>query len=251
MHRTQQTESPPLPQTETRPIRIVSLRYCPSDNRTLSPALPSLHVGLRVDTWPEKRPLREKLYNDLVELKRTAAFARATEVDVRRKRSTTKKKSKLGEFFKTTVGVCQGCLLSPILFKLFLKRIMQETCCDHHTSISIGGRSICNLRFANTKLTGNSNSPEKIWETKEWLKEWTQSLVTPLIKNGNLKQCQNYRTVNLISHPSKIMLRVILFGLKGKQRNCWQKSKQVSDQAGVQWNRSLTVKSSWRSTYTM
>ena len=34
---------------------------------------------------------------------------------------------------------------------------MQETRCDHHTSISIGGRSICNLRFANTKLTANSN----------------------------------------------------------------------------------------------
>ena len=34
---------------------------------------------------------------------------------------------------------------------------MQETRCDHHTSISIDGRSICNLRFANTKLTGNSN----------------------------------------------------------------------------------------------
>ena len=39
-----------------------------------------LHVGLRGDTWPENRPLREKLYGDLAEL--TAAFARATGVDV-------------------------------------------------------------------------------------------------------------------------------------------------------------------------
>ena len=50
--------------------------------------------------------------------------------------------SQLGEFFKTTVGVCQGCLLSPILFNLFLEKIMQKTLHDHHTSISIGGRPI-------------------------------------------------------------------------------------------------------------
>ena len=45
---------------------------------------------------------------------------------------------------------------------------------------------------------------QKIWETKEWLKEWTHSLVTHSPKKGNLKQYQNYRT---ISHPSKIILR--------------------------------------------
>ena len=44
---------------------------------------------------------------------------------------------------------------------------------------------------------------QKIWEMKEWPKVWTQSLITPLPKKGNLKQCQNYRT---ISHPSQIML---------------------------------------------
>ena len=54
----------------------------------------------------------------------------------------------------------------------------------------------------------------QIWETKEWLKEWTQSLIIPLPKKGNLKQCQNYHTISLISHPSKIMLRVILNQLK-------------------------------------
>ena len=48
--------------------------------------------------------------------------------------------SQLGEFVRTTVGVCQGCFLSPILFNLFLEKIMQETLHDHHTSTSIGGR---------------------------------------------------------------------------------------------------------------
>ena len=56
--------------------------------------------------------------------------------------------SQLGEFFKTTVCVCKGCLLSPIQLNLFLEKIMQETLHDHHTSISFDGRPICNLRFA-------------------------------------------------------------------------------------------------------
>ena len=51
---------------------------------------------------------------------------------------------------------------------------------------------------------------QKIWDTKEWPKEWTQSLIVPLPKKGNLRQCKNYRTISLISHPSKVMLRVIL-----------------------------------------
>ena len=64
----------------------------------------------------------------------------------------------IGNFFKTTVGVRQGCLLSPVLFNLFLEKIMQETLHDHHTTISIGGRPVCNLRFADDiDLMGGSN----------------------------------------------------------------------------------------------
>ena len=63
--------------------------------------------------------------------------------------------SQLGEFFKTTGDVRQGCLLSPILFSLFVEKSMQETL---HRSISIGGRPLCNLRFAvNIDLMGGSN----------------------------------------------------------------------------------------------
>ena len=56
----------------------------------------------------------------------------------------------------------------------------------------------------------------KIWQTRKWPTPWTQSLVITLKKKGNLQQCQNYRTISLINHPSKVMLKIILNRLKPK-----------------------------------
>ena len=53
-----------------------------------------------------------------------------------------------GDWFRTTVGVRQGCLLSPTLFNIFLERIMSEALDDHEGSVSIGGRLITSFRFA-------------------------------------------------------------------------------------------------------
>ena len=54
----------------------------------------------------------------------------------------------------------------------------------------------------------------RIWRTGEWRTPWTQSLIITLPKKGNLQLCQNYRTISLISHSSKVMLKVILNRLK-------------------------------------
>ena len=56
--------------------------------------------------------------------------------------------SSIGDWFRTTVGVRQGCLLSPVLFNKFLERIRTDALEDHEGTVSIGGRTITNLRFA-------------------------------------------------------------------------------------------------------
>ena len=74
---------------------------------------------------------------------------------------------------------------------------------------------------------------QKIWESKEWPEEWTKSLIIPLPKKGNLRQCQNHRTISLISHPSKVMLKVILQRLTGQAEDIL-----AEEQAGFRAGRS-------------
>ena len=54
----------------------------------------------------------------------------------------------IGKWFRTTVGVRQGCLLSPTLFNIFLDWNMSDALEEHDAKVSIGGRNITNLRFA-------------------------------------------------------------------------------------------------------
>ena len=63
-------------------------------------------------------------------------------------------------------------------------------------------------------ITALTTICNQIWQTGEWLTPWIQSLVITLPNKGNLQQCQNYRTISLISHPNKVMLKIILNRLK-------------------------------------
>ena len=54
----------------------------------------------------------------------------------------------------------------------------------------------------------------KTWENGVWPSQWTKSIIVPLPKKGDLQDCSNYRTISLISHPSKVLLKIILNRLK-------------------------------------
>ena len=56
--------------------------------------------------------------------------------------------SSIADWFRTTIGVRPGFLLSPTLFNIFLERIMTDALEDQEGTDSIGGRTITNLRFA-------------------------------------------------------------------------------------------------------
>ena len=73
--------------------------------------------------------------------------------------SAVLRNNQLGELFRTTVGVCQGCQLLPVLFNIFLENIMQETFQDFNTTIYNCGRPIYNLCFADDiNLMGGSEN---------------------------------------------------------------------------------------------
>ena len=50
---------------------------------------------------------------------------------------------------------------------------------------------------------------QQIWKTQQWPQEWKRSVFIPIPKKGNAKECSNYRTIALISHTSKVMLKIL------------------------------------------
>ena len=50
---------------------------------------------------------------------------------------------------------------------------------------------------------------QQIWKTQQWLQDWKTSVFIPIPKKGNAKECSNYRTVALISHARKVMLKIL------------------------------------------
>ena len=50
---------------------------------------------------------------------------------------------------------------------------------------------------------------QQIWKTQQWPQDWKRSVFIPIPKKGNAKECSNYCTFALISHASKVMLKII------------------------------------------
>jgi len=100
-----------------------------------------------------------------------------------------------------------------------------------------GGRTGRNP--SRTSETGRRNSDrsnaQDVWKTGNWPDDWTQSTFVPLFKKGDPTVCANYRTISLISHASKVLLKVILDRMRDKVE-----FEIAEEQAGFRPNRGMT-----------
>ena len=58
---------------------------------------------------------------------------------------------------------------------------------------------------------------QQIWKTQQWPQDWKRSIFIPFPKKGNVKECSNYRPIALISHASKVSLKILKPGFS----NMW------------------------------
>ena len=50
---------------------------------------------------------------------------------------------------------------------------------------------------------------QQIWKTQQWPQDWKRSVFISILKKGDAKECSNYCTIALISHTSKVMLKIL------------------------------------------
>ena len=50
---------------------------------------------------------------------------------------------------------------------------------------------------------------QQIWKTQQWPQAWKKSVFLPIPKKGNAKECSYYRTIALISHANKVILKIL------------------------------------------
>ena len=50
---------------------------------------------------------------------------------------------------------------------------------------------------------------QQIWKTQQWPQDWKRSVSITIPKKGNVKECSNYGTIAIISHTSKVMLKIL------------------------------------------
>ena len=75
---------------------------------------------------------------------------------------------------------------------------------------------------------------QQIWKTHQWPQDWKRSIFIPIPKKGNVKEHSNYHTTALISHVSKVMLKILQAKLQ-QNMNC----ELPNVQAGFRKNRGI------------
>ena len=84
---------------------------------------------------------------------------------------------------------------------------------------------------------------QQIWKTQQWPHDWKRSVFIPILEKGNAKESSNYRTIVLLSHASKVMLKILQARLQ-QYVNCelpdvqagFRKGRGTRDQiANIHW----------------
>ena len=84
---------------------------------------------------------------------------------------------------------------------------------------------------------------QQIWKTQQWSQDWKRSVFIPIPKKGNAKECSSYHTITVISHSSKVMLKISQARLQ-QNMNCelpdiqagFRKGKGTRNQiANIHW----------------
>ena len=83
----------------------------------------------------------------------------------------------------------------------------------------------------------------QIWKVQQWPQDWKRSVFFPIPKKGNAKECSNYCTIALISHASKVMLKILQARLQQYMNHelpdvqtSFRKSRGTRDQnANIHW----------------
>ena len=84
---------------------------------------------------------------------------------------------------------------------------------------------------------------QQIWKTQQWPQDWKRSVFIPIPNKGNAKECSNYHTIALISHASKVMLKILQARLQPSMnceppdvQACFRKGRGTRDQiANIRW----------------
>ena len=84
---------------------------------------------------------------------------------------------------------------------------------------------------------------QQIWKTQHWPQDWKMSVFIPIPKKGNAKESSNYRTIALISHASKVMLKILQTSLQQYMNHelpdvqaSFRKGRGTRDQiANIRW----------------
>ena len=87
---------------------------------------------------------------------------------------------------------------------------------------------------------------QQIWKTQQWPQDWKMSVFIPIPKKGNTKECSNYHTIALISHASRVMLKILQPGFSNTSTVNFLMSKLVLEKAQEPEIKLPTCAGSWK-----